>query len=242
MTTPPVARPPGGPVPPAPVPGGQPAEQPDASGAGGRLRQLAWASVPIWSLSTLASAPFLRLALARKRARDWGVFAGYLAASILTMVVVSVDQAGEGARVVAGFLVILLGLSAAVHSFVAFAPPARAPGRSRASKRAVATARARMHRRQQARELAERDPVLARELGIGRPDVPHDYDDGGLVDVNHAPGDVLASSLLLTAAESASLVEVRDRLGRFSGPKELTAYTELTPERVEALRDLMMFG
>jgi len=72
--------------------------------------------------------------------------------------------------------------------------------------------------------------------------VPHDYDDGGLVDVNHVPGDVLVSSLLLAAEESAAVVAVRDRLGRFSGPKELTAYTELTPERVEALRDLMIFG
>ena len=72
--------------------------------------------------------------------------------------------------------------------------------------------------------------------------MPHDYDDGGLVDVNHVPGDVLASSLGLTAAESAAVVAVRDRLGRFGGPEELTAHTELTPERVEALRDLMMFG
>src|SRR5215468_5090276 len=240
MTTPPVARPPGGPVPPAPVPGGQPAEQPHASGAGGRLRQLAWASVPIWSLSALASAPFLRLAVASNRTRDWAVFAGYLAVSILTIALLSVSAPGDAAEVVAGLLIIAVGLSAAVHTFVAFGPTPQAAGRSRASKRAVATARARMHRRRQARKLAERDPVLARELAIGRPDVPHDYDDGGLVDVNHVPGDVLASSLGLTAEESASVVAVRDRLGRFSGPKELTAYTELTPERVEALRDLML--
>jgi hypothetical protein len=44
-----------------------------------------------------------------------------------------------------------------------------------------------MHRRRQARELAKRNPVLARDLNIGRPDVPHDYNDGGLVDVNQVP-------------------------------------------------------
>jgi hypothetical protein len=34
-------------------------------------------------------------------------------------------------------------------------------------------------------------PVLARELRIGRPDVPRQFDDGGLVDLNHAPVPVL---------------------------------------------------
>ncbi len=78
-----------------------------------------------------------------------------------------------------------------------------------------------MRSRQQARELADSNPALARELGIGRPDIPHEYDDGGLVDVNHVPGGVLASSLGLTAAESC---------------------TDLAPDRVDALLDLMLFG
>jgi hypothetical protein len=44
----------------------------------GRLSRLAWASVPVWSLSLLSYVPFSRLAVARRRNRDWGVFAGYL--------------------------------------------------------------------------------------------------------------------------------------------------------------------
>lgn len=56
-----------------------------------------------------------------------------------------------------------------------------------------------MHRKQQARELAERNPVLARDLNIGGPDAPHDYNDGGLADVNQVPGDVLASRLYISA-------------------------------------------
>jgi DNA uptake protein ComE-like DNA-binding protein len=99
-----------------------------------------------------------------------------------------------------------------------------------------------MHRRQQAREFARHHPVLARDLNIGRPDVPHDYDDGGLVDVNQVPGAVLASCLGLTPAESAAVIAARDQLGRFSSPEELSAYAQLPPDRVEALRDWMMFG
>ena len=34
--------------------------------------------------------------------------------------------------------------------------------------------------------------MLARELRIGRPDLPRQYDDGGLVDVNNVPVGVLA--------------------------------------------------
>ncbi len=209
----------------------------------GRLRQLAWASVPILSVSLLAFAPFLRLALARRRARDWAVFAGYLAAVILIVTLMSVAGSGQdAAATVAGTMVVVVGVAAAVHAFVAFRPGSEAVAGSQASELALATARARMRRRQQARELAEGNPVLARELGIGRPDVPHDYDDGGLVDVNHVPAEVLRTSLGLTAAESEAVLKVRDQLGRFSGPEELTAYTELTPDRVDALRDWMLFG
>ena len=110
------------------------------------------------------------------------------------------------------------------------------------SELALTAARARMSHRQQARELAASNPVLARELGVGRPDMPHDYDDGGLVDVNHVPGEVLRQSLGLTAAESAAIITVREQLGRFSGPEELTAYTELAPDRVDALRDWLLFA
>lgn len=115
-------------------------------------------------------------------------------------------------------------------------------GSASASELALITARARMHRRQQARQLAQDNPVLARELAIGRPDMPHDYDDGGLVDVNHVPGDVLASFLGLTPAESAAVAATRDQLGRFSSPEELSAYAQLAPDRVETVRDWMLFG
>lgn len=52
---------------------------------------------------------------------------------------------------------------------------------TRASALALTTARAGTRYRQRARELAAANPVIATELRIGRPDLPHDYDDGGLV-------------------------------------------------------------
>jgi hypothetical protein len=219
---------------------GKPADQLHVGGVPGRVRQLAWASVPIWSVSLLAFVPFLRIALARRRARDWAVFAGYLAGSVI--VISAAASNNDAASAVAGTMAIVVAVVAAVHAFVAFRPGSPALGGFTASELALTAARARMGSREQARELTASNPVLARELGIGRPDVPHDYNDGGLVDVNHVPGEVLQQSLGLTAAESAAVITVREQLGRFSGPEELTAYTELTPDRVDALRDWMLFA
>jgi hypothetical protein len=209
--------------------------------ASGRLRQLAWASVPVWSLSLLAFAPFLRLAVARRRARDWAVFAGYLVASIVVLTLMSIAGPADAVSATAGTLAIAVMAVAGAHTFVAFRPLPESSG-SLASEQALTTARDRMHRRQQARELAMHNPVLARDLRIGRPDMPHDYDDGGLVDVNQVPGDVLASCLGLTPAESAAVVEARDQLGRFGSPEELSVYAQLPPDRVEAIRDWMIFS
>ena len=196
--------------------------------------------MPIWSFSLLAFVPFLRIALARGRARDWAVFAGYLASTVIVISAAASNNDAAGA--VAGTMAIVVAVVAAVHAFIAFRPGPETVGGSAASELALTSARTRMRRRQQARELAASNPVLARELGVGRPDVPHDYDDGGLVDVNHVPGEVLRQSLGLTAAESAAIITVREQLGRFSGPEELTAYTELAPDRVDALRDWMLFA
>jgi len=70
------------------------------------------------------------------------------------------------------------------------------------------------------RRVVQANPALARELRIGRPDLPRQYDDGGLVDVNRVPGYVLAASLGLTQQEVANLIAARDKLGNFGGADE----------------------
>ena len=85
------------------------------------------------------------------------------------------------------------------------------------------------------------NPALARDLKIGRPDLPCEYDDGGLVDVNHVPVGVLSSALGLTPIEARDVLAARDKLGRFVSAEELCEYTQLSPDRVDELRDLMIF-
>ncbi len=120
--------------------------------------------------------------------------------------------------------------------------PVALPGPQQHNRDAIAEAKDRIERRKEARRLAETDPALARDLHIGRPDVPRDYDDGGLVDVNHVPGAVLAADLGLTPDEVTDVIAARERLGKFTSAEELCAYTDLSPDRVDELRDLMIFS
>jgi len=79
-------------------------------------------------------------------------------------------------------------------------------------------------------------------LRIGRPDLPREYDDGGLVDLNNVSPEVLVSSLGLTAPEVTGVMAARQQLGGFSSAEELSAYAELPPDRVDDIRDLIWFG
>ena len=207
-----------------------------------RARQVWWASIPVWSIGYLSFVPFLRLALGRRRRKDWAVFAAYAVAVTAALVVTAVRTTGA-TTVLGGALIFGLIGTASVHSAVEFRPSRAEPPATaqQANRRAIEAAHDRMRRRAEARKLAVGNPALARDLRIGRPDLPRDYDDGGLVDVNRAPGHILAAHLGLRSEEVASLLSVRDRLGAFSGPEELTAYEALPPDRVDGLRDLMIF-
>ncbi|WP_248961911.1 helix-hairpin-helix domain-containing protein [Sphaerisporangium perillae] len=106
---------------------------------------------------------------------------------------------------------------------------------------AVAFAQHRRELRQQARELVERDPALARELRIGRPDLPRHYDDGGLVDVNHAPVGVIAGLPGMTAELAAHVVETRDSVGGFISAEDLSIAADLPPQLTPELVELTIY-
>jgi hypothetical protein len=64
-------------------------------------------------------------------------------------------------------------------------------------------------RRANARQIATRDPLLARDLKIGRPDLPHTFDDGGLVDLNSAPPHLIAEICDLPQTTADDIVAAR---------------------------------
>jgi hypothetical protein len=228
----------------------QPAPQGSPNRPGRALRPALWAAVPVMSVGFLSFAPFLAYAVAQRRPKDWAVFAGYLAATVAMIVAVGAVGPGNGGNAAVGGFIIALAGAAASHAWILFRPeqsqPTAVPGGpagiAQRNRDAILQAKNRIERRKDARQLEESDPALARDLGIGRPDLPRDYDDGGLVDVNHVPGPVLAEQLGLSQAEVADVLAVRDKLSRFASADELCAYTSLAPARVDEFRDLMIFG
>jgi transposase len=177
--------------------------------------------------------------------RDWAVFGAYAAAVAALAAIVSARTSGAGNYAGGAFVLGLMGV-AAVHTAVAFRSSPGDPGSSsqtgrQDNRRAIEAARHRMKRRKAALDLVRSDPALARELRVGRPELPREYDDGGLVDVNHVPGHILAAHLGLAPDEAAAVIAARDKLGAFASAHELSAYAELTPSRVDELRELMVF-
>jgi len=110
-----------------------------------------------------------------------------------------------------------------------------------ASSVAVAEARARLRRRKKARQILASEPDLALELRIGRPDLSRDYDDGGLIDVNHVPVEVLVRELEIPEPDARRLVEQRETHGGFNHPEELVFYCDLTPERLNVISGRLVF-
>jgi hypothetical protein len=57
----------------------------------------------------------------------------------------------------------------------------------------IMAAKLRVRQRHEALAILQRDPELAAELFIGRPDLPRYFEDGGLIDANHVPAQFLAA-------------------------------------------------
>jgi Helix-hairpin-helix motif len=109
----------------------------------------------------------------------------------------------------------------------------------------VSDAMKHMQARARARRLVEKDPVLATELGIGRPDLSqlHDdeFDDGGLIDVNHVPASWLATLPGLNDQLAAKIMRVRDGVGGFTSTADLEVTLDLPPGRLDEVKDRLLF-
>jgi DNA uptake protein ComE-like DNA-binding protein len=71
--------------------------------------------------------------------------------------------------------------------------------------------------------------------------LPRQFDDGGLIDLNHAPVPVMVQLLGLSEADAAQVTEARERIGGFSSVEEVIAYTDLLPTLVDGLRERLLF-
>lgn len=228
------------------------------------LWQLWWTSVPLWSLGFGAWAPFAWRLLANRRWRDGFALAAYLAAAAAQVTLIAVSSQGPnlfytmweflfvnggvvgGLGALGASIGIVCAYVGAVQALVVFRPSAGFRGAAlflpleTRDTIVLRAARHRVRRRRAARRLARRHPARAARLSIGRPDLQRSYDDGGLVDINHAPDRALAEQLGMTQPEIDALHAARQRLRRFSSAEELSAYAQLPAHRVDELRDFVI--
>lgn len=118
---------------------------------------------------------------------------------------------------------------------------AHPPPQETAMQAATDAARHRRELRRQALEIATDDPGLARDLGIGRPDVQRNFDDGGLLDVNNVSAEVLMRLPGITTEMAERVVQVRDIRGPYESVEELSVFAELPPGLAERLTEYLLF-
>ncbi|MEU8266245.1 helix-hairpin-helix domain-containing protein [Sphaerisporangium sp. NPDC049002] len=201
-----------------------------------------WALAPL--LTCGVATPFtLGYAAAKLRSTMIGLSAAIYAIGMLTLVVAVVTD-GPGPSPAWLVLAAMLGsggswLGGTIQSLII---RKQVFDRSESpNDHAVAHAQHRRELRQQARDLVERDPALARELRIGRPDLPRQYDDGGLVDMNHAPAEVIASLPGMTTELARRVVEARAGVGGFISAEDVSIAVDLPPQITADLVELTIY-
>ncbi|MBX6766025.1 MAG: helix-hairpin-helix domain-containing protein [Actinomadura rubrobrunea] len=194
-----------------------------------------WALSPLLTLGLANPFIFTHVALRLRSWMHWLAAAGYLALELVQFVP-SDSASGAGTDVVFTIALGTAMLGGTAHAFAV-------RGRVFARRDAVAfdqaqeEIRRRRELRARAHEIARRDPQTALEMRIGRPDLPRGFDDGGLVDVNHAPAHVLAQGLGITPEQAERLVQTRERCDGFVSAEEAAALTGLPPSLTPRLAE-----
>lgn len=200
-----------------------------------------WASLPLITFGLATPFTFMYAAARRRTAALVASATVYLGLMVAMWTMVAVADATWGAVVffLAGLGLWLGGFTHAliVRRDVFTERPLYKDG----NEAAVAAAERRRVVRGQARELADRDPALAVELCIGRPDLRRRYDDGGLIDVNHAPRQVLDRIPGMTPELSGAIVEAREHSGPFVSAEELSPVAQLPPTLTPQLVEYGVF-
>jgi hypothetical protein len=176
----------------------------------------------------------------RARVKSW-VLLGILWSAIVVagFVANAVSKSGQsGNNDFAGFLLILGWLGAIATSFSIRGAYERRVGSP--LLQAAQAGEQRLEDRRRALELARRDPALAREMGIGRPDEKGAID-VGLVDVNNASAIALMKLPGVDGDVATQIIEAREKVGGFSSLEDMGETLDLDGHLVEGLRGEVVF-
>ncbi|MFI0444873.1 ComEA family DNA-binding protein [Actinomadura sp. 6N118] len=213
----------------------------DSMPPGRAALSVTWAALPFLTLGYATPFTFAAAALWRRSAHLLVASAAYISVFGLLLVLLP-DIEQDGTRRIIGILTFLLAVVGCGHAFLIRRRVFDPDGLSGVDNEAVIE-RVRRQRllRDKARKLAADDPGLARELRIGRPDLPREYNDGGLVDVNHAPAEALTLLPGVTPELAVRIERVRAETGGFLSAEELSAVAGLPPALTAGVADYAVF-
>ncbi len=199
------------------------------------VRVILWLCLLVGGVGMLTWLPFLAAALRRRRPALLAWAALYF---MVTAVAIALEAVSATA---AGFVLITLLTGGTVHA-LAIPVPAATNGFPQAEQVPQDLLRAHEHARSVAlaRQIALDDPQRARELGVGRPDLPWAFH-GDLVDLNSAPPSVLRTEAGLDDHTVERLIAVREAIGGFSSLADMDLVLDLPNERLLRLREVAVF-
>ncbi|MEU7479948.1 hypothetical protein AB0A63_28420 [Lentzea sp. NPDC042327] len=207
----------------------------------------------IASAGLFAAVPFAHAAHRLRRPSLWWWTALYAAAAIVLMIIMPSSQGQPAAAttdvrstigsigaiaLIVAACIQLSGIRRDVYGLPHPVRPSPLPQQPWAADPAVAAALALRAKREEARALISRDPALARDLRIGRPDLPRQYDDGGLVDINTAPLPVIAHCCGLDDRAARQIDRARNQRSLpFQSVDELLVFAELDVSLWDLVRE-----
>jgi DNA uptake protein ComE-like DNA-binding protein len=197
-----------------------------------------WLLLVALGLGFTTWAAFLYIGI-RARHRAWLAWAGvYGALLVVSVVLDGPANPSSTASGVAAIALLSAWLGGTAHAAAIRRDADRQIRRSDGTR--VDAARQRIERRAEGRRLVARDLRLAREVGVGRPDVSGS-DDFGLIDVNHASEDALGRLPGITPEIARRIAETREGVGFFKSAEDLGIYLDLPPSLVDEIREYAVF-
>jgi DNA uptake protein ComE-like DNA-binding protein len=183
-------------------------------------------------------AAFLYIGIRARRPR-WLVWAGVYAAMFAGFATLdNPAHPSETAKSVAAALLLAAWIGGGIHAIVVSGDAVRRIRRRHSP--AMEAAEDRIELRAEGRHLLASRPALAREVGVGRPDLPG-ASNYGLVDVNHASAAALSRLPGISRQLAARIVNQRDQVGGFTSAEELGVLLDLSPGIVDGLQDMAIF-
>lgn len=195
-----------------------------------------WPYLSLIPLGLGAWAPIY--AGARARVATWCLLGVLWSACIVAGFVQDSVGGHAGSDDLAGALFIVGWVGAVATSFTI--KPSYERRMSSSLLAATTAGEQRLQERRQALKIARENPALAREIGIGRPDVAG-ATAAGLVDVNNASASVLMKLPGIDDDVATQVIKGREELHGFASLEDMGAALDLDGDLVEGLRDRVVF-